>query len=301
MPDIPPPIAAVLSALRFCGSRRESLRALTDPEWESVLSRWEIRRLMIPLRQACGHDLPEWVRSRIDQNLADNAQRFDHIKTVYLTFANALRDTGAEHVVVKGFAQWPDFVENPRSRLQSDIDVYCPPESIDQARDALSKLGYEEAHGLDRELSDHLPTMVLKTEWKWRGNYYDPEMPVSFELHFCFWNESQGRFGPKGLDQFWSRRVERRLDDFTFPALTSVDNVGYSALNVLRDALQWLSVHTSCLRVGACSSTQTRTIEAFWRSWRELHDDSLRGDSEAISFRLAFHCFACRLAEELAR
>ena len=88
-----------------------------------------------------------WVRSQIDRNLADNAQRFERIKAVYCEFANALRDTGAEHLVVKGFAQSPDFVEHPRFRLQSDIDAYCPPESISRAREVLSRLGYEPLAG----------------------------------------------------------------------------------------------------------------------------------------------------------
>ncbi len=301
MPDVPPHITSVLSALKFSGSRRESLRALTDSEWENILSRWQIRRLMIPLRRVCGDDLPEWVRSRIDQNLADNAQRFERIKAVYSEFANALRDTGAEHLVVKGFAQWPDFVEHPRFRLQSDIDAYCPLESISRAREVLSNLGYEPLAGgrgeEDADLTDHSPTMVRNTGWKWRGNYYDPEMPVSFELHFRFWNESLRRFGPKDLDQFWIRRIERRLDNVSFTALSPVDNLGYSALNVLRDALcgkasvQLIYELARFLHINADN-------EVFWRSWRELHDDSLRG-VEAISFRLALHYFDCRLPGEV--
>jgi hypothetical protein len=298
MPDIPPNITAVLRALKFCGSRRESLRTLTDFDWENLLTRWEIIRLMVPLRHICADDLPEWVRSRIDQNLADNAQRFERIKVVYSEFSNALRDTGAEHLVVKGFAQWPDFVEHPRSRLQSDVDVYCPPESICRARDALSNLGYEPTPG-DFGLADHLPSMVLKTSWRWRGNHYDPEMPVSFDLHFRFWNESFARFGPKGLDQLWLRRVERRLDDFSFPALSPVDNAGYCALNMLRDALHGpVSIHL-VYELARFLHTNVDN-EEFWRSWRELHDDTFRGH-EVISFRLASHFFACRLSEEVEK
>jgi MFS family permease len=301
MPDVPPNIAAVLSALRFSASRPESLRTLTDSEWESLLSRWQIRRLMIPLRRTCGDALPEWVRSRIDLNLADNAQRFERIKLVYSDFANALRDTGAEHLVVKGFTHWPDFVEHPTFRLQSDLDVYCPPESSSRAREALSSLGYQPlagAHGrADANLPDHLPTMVRNTGWKWRGNFYDPEMPISFEIHFRLWNEKLLRFGPKELEPFWLRRIERRLDDISFPALNPVDNLGYSALNVLRDALcgevsvQLVYELARFLHINAEN-------DEFWRSWRELHDDSLRG-AEAVSFSLALHHFDCRLPGEV--
>ena len=134
MPEVPPHISAILSALRFSHPSREALRTLTDSEWNDLLSRWGILRLMVPLRQVCGDDLPEWVSSRIDRNLADNALRFERIKVVYEEFARALRETGAEHLVIKGFAQEPGFVEHPRQRLQSDIDIYCPPESLNAAR-----------------------------------------------------------------------------------------------------------------------------------------------------------------------
>jgi len=36
----------------------------------------------------------------------------------------------------------------------------------------------------------------------------------------------------------------------------------------------------------------------FWAEWRELHDDSLRR-LQAISFRLAFDWFACRMSESV--
>src|SRR5277367_865519 len=138
MPDIPSDVKAVFAALQFRCSRQEGLRTLTDSEWEDLFSNWEIHRLMVPLRQICGDDLPEWVRSRIDQNLADNAERLERIKAGYSDFASAMRERSAEHLVMKGFALLPGFVEHPRYRLQNDIDVYCPPESISGALDALS-------------------------------------------------------------------------------------------------------------------------------------------------------------------
>src|SRR5450432_814673 len=238
MPDIQPHIRALLSALQLCDPRREKLRTLTVPEWRDLLSRWEVLRLMIPLQQVCGDELPRWVRAQIDQNLDDNAKRFERIKAAYSEFVDGLRDTGAEHLVVKGFAQFPDFVEHPRLRLQSDIDIYCPEESISHAVDTLSKLGYRPARGMEAGVPDHLPGMARETSWEWRGNHYDPEMPILFELHFCFWNELASKLRPKGLDQFWQRRVERQLDNFHFPALAPVDNLAHSALVVLRDALR---------------------------------------------------------------
>jgi MFS family permease len=299
MPDIPSHVGAVLSALQFCGDRREGLRSLTASEWEELLSLWQIHRLIIPLRQTCGDDFPKWVQARIDQNLADNGERLERIKADYFDFANALRERSAEHLVIKGFTLWPGFVGHPRFRFQSDIDVYCPPESIFRARDALSTLGYEPDRRHGAGLADHLPVMARKTYWKWRGNDYDPEMPVSFELHFSFWNENILRIHPTGLDQFWFRRVERRLDNISFPALNAVDNFGYLALHLTRNLLGDSALPHQIYELARFLHANEDN-EQFWNDWREAHDDSLRR-LEAIACRVAFHCFSCRLPEEVKK
>jgi putative nucleotidyltransferase-like protein len=299
MSNIPDHFNAMLAALQFRGSRPEALRNLTDSEWEDLLSGWEFIRLTVSLRHVCGDILPDWVRSRIDRNLADNAERFERIKADYLNFVTALRRTGAEHLVLKGFAQSPGYVEHPRFRLQTDIDLFCPPESISRARDALYVLGYEPTKELDFRAADHWPTMVRKTRWKWRGNHFDPDMPVSFELHFCFWNETVARFAPTGLDQFWLRRVERRLDDLSFPALSAVDNLGYTALNLTRNLLRDGASPYQVYELARFLHMNADN-EQFWKTWRESHDDSLRC-LEAISFRLAADRFACSLAEDVQR
>jgi MFS family permease len=235
------------------------------------------------------------LRGRIDRNIADNARRFERIKEAYAEFAAAMSHIGAEHLVLKGFAQWPDFVEHPRFRPQSDIDVYCPPESLRCAQDVLSGLGYEPGPAIHLQRADHLQPMIRRTQWKWRGNYYDPEIPSSFELHFCFWNERLTRLHPKGLDQFWRRRAVQCLDDLSFPALAAADNLGYLALNVLRDALRGpMTLHL--LRELAAFLHAHAGDDPFWATWRNFHDDSLRR-LEAVSFRFALHSFRCDLSD----
>jgi MFS family permease len=299
MPNIPPYIRAALEALKFCSGHREALHTLNDSDWRNLLAFCDRMHLTIPLGRVCGNDLPDWVRSRIDRNISDNAERFERIKVNYLELASALRGVGAEHVVLKGFAQWPGYVEDPRFRVQSDIDLFCPPESILRARDAVSTLGYEPLRGLEHRQSDQLPPMLRKTGWEWRGNSYDPEMPVSLDLHSCFWDETTARFGPNGLDQFWFRRVERRLDNFSFPALNAADNLGYYALSALRDLVGCALLAHQVYELAWFLHTNADN-ELFWKNWRESHDDSLHY-LETISFRLAFDWFAPRLPEEVEK
>ncbi len=293
MRSIPP---FLLDALQFRDPRREALRDVADAQWEEVLSSWLTVRLTLPLRQRFGDDLPDWVRLRIDTYLRDNALRFERIKAVYSAVAMALGEVEVDHVVVKGFSLWPGYTEHPRFRPQSDLDLYCPPESVSRARDALLALGYESSRLGEHLVRDHVNPMIPKVRWKWRGNHFDPEIPVSFELHFRLWNASVMRLNPAGLDQFWSRRIIRQVDDIYFPGLDAVDNLGYTALNVLRD-LFW-SRPAADQVYGIARFLHTQADDGpFWRKWRDLHEESLRR-LEAVAFRLASDWFDCRLPEE---
>src|ERR1700676_1709884 len=139
MGEIPP---FLLSALRFQDPHTKALRRVPETEWKRVLSDWHVLRLTLPLRQVCGDEMPSWVRERIDVFLSDNALRFERIKTAYSQAAKALQAVGSDHVVIKGFSLWPGYTNHPKYRPQSDIDLYCPPDTIFRARDALLALGY---------------------------------------------------------------------------------------------------------------------------------------------------------------
>jgi MFS family permease len=297
MRRIPHHVRALLSALQFQNANPEALQSLDESEWRELLEFCDLAHMTFPLLQNCRNVLPDWVRNRIEQNAADNVTRFENIKRVYLELAKALDDVQVEYLVVKGFAQCPGYVEDPRLRMQSDIDIYCPSNSIFIARDQLLNLGYEPLRGLEHLPVDHLPPMVRRAGWEWRGNAFDPEMPPSVELHFCLWNEGNARFAPKGLEEFWPRRVTRHLDDFSFPALEPVDNFGFSALHALRDLFRGDWVLHRIYEMARFLHTNAGD-KSFWLRWRELHHDSLRS-IEAISFRLARDWFACDLSEEV--
>jgi hypothetical protein len=306
MPKIPPTVAALLQAMRFSNPQTDALRALKDAQWEELLSFCDLMHLTLPLGRTCADVLPSWVRSRIERNFADNAEHFERVKASYAEIAQALRISGIECLVIKGFAQYPDFVQDPRLRPQSDIDLYCPRESVFRARDILLQLGYVaddalERWGYDSELdsehlpTDHLPGMNRKTNWQWRGNFFDPDIPVGAELHFRFWNNHITRLSPPGLDEFWTRRVERSLDEITFFSLSPADNLAYVSLHVLSDLFHgdWIIKY---LRELAGFLHNHANDDSFWRTWQELHHERLRA-LEAVAFRLARELFPCNVSE----
>jgi hypothetical protein len=254
--------------------------------------------LTLPLFRIHGDDLPDWVRSRLAQNLGDNTARFERIKSAYSEIAEHLHDLALDHLVLKGFAQYPSFIDDPRYRMQSDLDLFCPADQISRVRDALAALGYDPLLGLHPPGGEHLPPMRRKTAWVWRGNTFDPEMPLSVELHFRFWNETAQGLQPNGLDQFWFRRKQHRIENFRFPSLSKVDSLAYSALHIFRH-----------LRVGALLPSHVYELAYFlhhhgsdpdfWKQWQELHDASLR-KIQATCFRLANIWFACSLPDQVA-
>lgn len=288
-------VTALISALSFRRPRPELLQNLTDSEWEQLLTFGDQMHLTIPLAQIY-RKFPIWVQSRIDRNIIDNSRRFQNLKATYTEIADALRDARVEHLVLKGFSKSPDYVPDPRHRIQSDIDLFCPLETIFRARDALCAIGYKGQHGFDEMPWDHLPTLHRKSDWKWKGNAHDPEIPLSVELHHSLWDRAAVRFGPHSLSGFWQRRVVRRLEEMTFSALNPIDSLGYAALNLLRDLLR-VGIVTSQVYELAWFLHHNSSNEGFWNRWTQMHDDELR-HLESVSFLLASTWFDCDLSEQ---
>jgi MFS family permease len=284
----------VLAALRFSSPDPEALAALSEAEWKKALAFADRAQLTLPLGLTCREHLPGWVQSRIDQDLCDNAKRWDRVKAVYREAAAAFDAEGLVFAVLKGFSHCPLFVGDPRHRAQFDIDFLFSPEQVERAQDAAMRLGYEPIAPFDAHPIDHLPALVRKTGWEWRGgSFYDPDIPLALELHFRFWDERTERFAPGGLDCFWERRQPRELDGISFNALHPADAVAYSALHTLRHLLRG-DIRPYHLYEPAWLLHHSADDTAFWSQWRDLHDLSLRR-LEAICFSLAHRWFDCRL------
>jgi MFS family permease len=296
MRSLPPYVTSFMDALQFDAARGDGLRQITDADWQAILSHWGFVRLTLPLRQRYGDDLPPWVRERIDRNIADNTERFSRIREAYREIATALNRADVEHVVLKGFAQWPAHMQSPKVRAQSDIDLFCPADSVFRARDAIAQLGYRPVQGKEHQDTDHIPAMARESDWQWRGRPFDPDNPAGVDLHFRFWSKDLTRLDPGALEEFWGRRVLRQVGDLKFPALSQADSLTYAGLHVLRNLLLGGLIPYHVYEI-AWFLDANADDSVLWKEWRESHHDSLRR-LEAISFRLARDWFACRLPQE---
>jgi hypothetical protein len=293
-PRIPPEVKALFIALQLGEPDTVLLKRLSDEEWTSLLAFSKIANLTLPLALLHMEGFPDWVVQRLSTNLADNALRFDRVKATYREAAEALERAGVEHIVIKGFTQSPDYVRDPRLRLQNDIDIFCQPESIEAAHGALTAIGYEPSSiGISYAMADHKATLVRNGGWEWRGNSFDPEMPLSMELHFCLWNQQVSQIGIPEVEHFWKRRTMREVGGLSFPCLNPVDHFGQITLHILRNLFlrDWIVHHVRELADFLHSHADD---DIFWRLWVETHPPSLR-TFEAIAVYYARAWFGCRL------
>lgn len=275
-----PGVRAILDALCFDG-RTASLGAVTADD----LAFADRSQLTLQLWR---FDLAPLARSHVDSALVRNSIRTERIAAAYGEIAPLF-----DHVQLKGATHSPDFVEEPRLRAQYDLDLYVPTEQRELAREALLNLGYEPIGGVEGLAMDHLPAMVRKTGWQWRGDYFDPDLPPSIEVHFRFWDEETERLSANGVEEFWTRRDGARLPP--------VDRLGYASLHLTRHLLRG---NVRAFHVWEIARFLHLHHDAdFWRAWRSLHSPSLRR-LEAVAFLLAQSWFACDLpaaaAEEVA-
>ncbi len=283
----------VLQALRFNHRSTSALKAIPRAEWPGLLRMTDQQGLTLPLGIRCAGLLPPLIEARIQHNLDNNARRHSLLVGAYAGIAGALQSQAVPFAILKGLSKSQYYAADLRQRPQYDIDIYVPAEALPPARCAVEALGYEalpDGHSRD---ADHLPRMIRRTGWRWREDYYDPEMPTAVELHFQFWNERTECFNTGDLTPFWTRRVVRDVAGMQLPALNPVDALSYSTLHLLRHLLRG-DLHLHHVYEMAHFLDSSASDDRFWNEWSCGALPSCRV-VEAIAFRLAAEWFHCSL------
>lgn len=292
---VPEHLVALLSALQLQGASPDPLLSLDDAGWHKVLRLCDRLQLTLPLALLPSAAFPSWVDDRLRRNLTDNARRFQRVQATYREAAAALDHARVPHLVLKGFAQSPDFVRSPQFRKQGDIDFYLPGEYVRTAAKALEGIGYEPAGPAeDYRHADHSPTLIRFRGWKPGANLFDPEMPLALELHHCLWNAAVSLIQLPETEDFWNRRIDRRIGDLSFPALCPVDHLGYFALHLLRDLLAAGPLLHHALELAGFLH-QRADDSTFWGEWEARYSQRLKR-TQAITFALVSAGFSGRLS-----
>jgi MFS family permease len=287
---LPRSVAAVLAALRFSDPAPELLGKLSDADWNIVLDFTDRAGLTLVLGACCRKWLPDPVRDRIDRNLAGNTERLARLRVALAEIAENLETRGIEYLLLKGFSQESGYTADPRLRMSYDLDLFVPAPSVEDARAAISELKYDAIQGTEQFPTDHLPPMVRKTGWQFRGDFFDPDIPPCIDLHFRFWDSKTECLDAPGIGSFW----ERRLIEGRFSVLDPADRLAYCALHLLRHLLRGSVRAYNVYEIAYFLDTHSEN-DSFWHRWRALHPEPLR-KLEAVSFRLAAEWFQPRLA-----
>ncbi len=286
---LPVHAAAVLAALHLSDPRPELCAALSAAQWQQALDYADRERCTLALRAAVRERMPEPVRCRVDSDAEKNLVRLRHIEQTYRDLAAWFAEAGIDFLLLKGITHGGVFGSSSFSRVQYDLDLWLPRDHAFAARQFLLERGYEALPGTEKLPTDHLPALARKTGWQWRGDFFDPEIPLPVELHFQFWNQRLDRISAPGVEHFWGRRAPRPLAGTHLPALHPADMVAYAALHVLKHVLHG-SVRVFHVYEIAAMLHARAGDDAFWSEWLRLHPPALRR-LELLAFQLAHNWF----------
>ena len=265
-------------------------RKLSPASWQAACEWCDARQLTFMLPALLGEALPSAIGDRIAGCRARYLQRFTRLKTELFEITDALDQASIEFVLLKGLTHSPTLTPDPVWRAQGDIDLWFRPEDVFRAHEVLQRLNYV---SLLPSKARHLAPMARPSNWKWRGDLHDPEMPISVELHFELWSEKTDHIPIPGLDKFWERRRRRDFDGHSINVLSEEDLLGFAALHLLLHLLHGEFPAQRAWEIGNFLH-RTRNDGRFWKLWRESHSPELR-TLEALVFQLVHTWFGCHL------
>jgi hypothetical protein len=223
---------------------------------------------------------------------ANNSERRKRLWAAYDEAAGALSRNGIEFVLLKGFTHEVDSGLDPSFRFQSDLDILCLPEDIGRARIALQQTGYRE-HGSAALSDEHARPLVKPFTWEWRGDYFDPDLPISIELHRSIWNDGRDRVRMPDIRPSWYRRTTLAIEGRSIPALAEPDRIAFAALHVLRHILRNNASPVHAFELAGMLKQRSADL-TFWETWKRTQDRNSRA-LQAIAFQFASRWFGCPL------
>jgi len=262
----------------------------TEAEWRRIFDFSDRTQLTLHFRHAAG--LPEWVHAEIEARFARNAERRARLRESFQEIAQAFERAGIEFILLKGFTHEVGFGLEPGARVQYDIDLLSP--ETDEARQVLLDLGYR-PHGAESLSDEHERPWVRPSDWTWRGDYFDPEMPVAVELHATPWSPKKDRIVPWGIEKFWDRRQTIQAAGIHLPAYSEPDRLAFAALHVLRHSIRNDARPAHVYELARFLETR-RSDTAFWTLWQSIHTDETKRLA-TVAFRFAHEWFGCELPE----
>ncbi|HEY7210537.1 MAG TPA: MFS transporter [Bryobacteraceae bacterium] len=287
MPPLKDPVLrALLEALQLQNASAGGLQNLTVAQWNDLLTLCDKSQTTLLLRCLHRDDLPAWVRERIDGNWRDNIVRSERWHNALREIAAALSQNSIGFILLKGTTHSPDLSPDPLLRGYGDIDLWCLPEEVHYAQAVLQSLDYRP---VGTSKSRHLAPMVRQRTWEWRGDYFDPDLPLSVDLHYQLWDGEMECIAGPDEREMWLRSVVFS----EFAVLDKADTLTFAALHLLMHLLHGDLRLQRAWEIAYFLHTHFAATE-FWRRWQTLYPDDVRR-VQLVIFSLAHLWFGCEL------
>jgi hypothetical protein len=210
--------------------------------------------------------LPRSIQTELEQRHNDNVQRTRDIAEEFIELNRHLQRSDIRYLNLKGMLLAPDFVEPLKSRAQYDYDFLVKKEDLQRSYSLFLQHGYSALHSTRELAADHLPPLIQKSGWKWKGNYFDPAIPRGVELHFQLWDSDFEMLPIQTLDKVWERSCSRAFGSIAAPTLCREDTLLYVTLHAFRHLLR-NDLRLSHLHEIAFFLQRTSEEERFWNDF----------------------------------
>jgi hypothetical protein len=287
--NAPRHVVAILEALRFQNPSIERLSELDALEWQDLLAWCDGRQLTLLLPCVCGSAMPPEIHEEIAQRSERYAVRFERLKGELFDIAALFDAANLDFVLLKGMSHSPELTSDARMRAQGDLDLWLLGPTVHKAAAILRGRGYV---SLGVSNSRHLSPLARPSNWRWTGDLFDPDIPISVELHYELWSEGAEYVAAPGAEAFWAGRTRRNFDGHQISVLGREDLIGFAALHLLLHVLHGDLPLQRGWEIARFLDTHSDDAQ-LWESWHAKHPSGLR-QLEVVSYDLVRRWFGCR-------
>ncbi len=267
----------------------ERLAALPERKWQELFAYADPAGLTLYLlaaleRAGLASHLPESVTQALRERQEKNRLRLVRTMDEASEALETLRAAGLRAAMLKGFTLEPEFTADADLRKQYDLDLLLAPGDAQRAHRLFREKGYEQVLDDESVASSHLPALVRKQGWEWRGDYFDPEIPRTIEIHERLWNPEFERLEAE-IDHDLVARIEsREFRGRKFPVLHRHDQFASVVLHVAKHILHG-NLRISHLYELAYFMERHANDATPWPAFGRL---------TAVAFAVAARVFGCR-------
>lgn len=214
-----------------------------ESQWRQALAFADAAGLTLFLRASLKRRgdfqrLFRFIQQGLEQRFQDNVVRTQAVCQELIEFNRLLQAQSIRFLNLKGQILYPDFVDQRENRLQYDHDFLVDAQDLEKAYALFLNLGYSRLSSSPKLAVGHLPTLVKKTGWEWKGNLYDPGIPRAVELHFQLWDSEFDKIPILALDDAWRNSGLTAFQSVSVPVLSREQTLLYCVLHSFRHLLR---------------------------------------------------------------